>query len=652
MSPSCSSSGFPSDFDIRSSVFAALLLVALLGSGALAEAAAADAPVYRGHAIALHGDPKHPAGFPHFDYVNPAAPKGGTLRLSREGGFDSLNPFIPRGNFAYRLDLMYDTLMVNSDDEPFTMYGLLAQCIELPADRSWVAFDLRPEARWHDGRPVTAEDVVFSHCVLTEKGAPHYRLYYHNVLSATAEGERRVRFALSTNEVNRELPLIVGQLPILPRHYWEGRDFGATTLEPPLGGGAYRIGRVDANRLLVFERVTNYWARDLNVKVGMENFDVIRFDYYRDAVVELEAFKAGECDWMMESSAKNWATAYDIPEARAGLLRKEVIPHGRPAPMQALAFNLRRPLFQDRRVREALTHAIDFEWANRRLMYGAYTRFRSYFGNTELEARGAPGAAERAELADLARRFGDAVPPEALTREYQPPGTGEWTDARGHALAVRRNLRRAQQLLREAGWGIRSSDRRLVHAGLPDARGRPLEFEFEILLYSPLFERIVLPFRQSLRKLGIEARVRTVDASLFMNRAISYDYDMVVASWEQTDSPGNEQRAYWTSAAADEPGGYNAAGIRNPAIDEAVRRLIESPDRATLVTRTRVLDRLLQWGVYGIPCWYLPADRIASWDKIEHPAVTPMNGTSFLFWWADPEKERTLPDRIRALRGR
>jgi microcin C transport system substrate-binding protein len=285
-------------------------------------------------------------------------------------------------------------------------------------------------------------------------------------------------------------------------------------------------------------------------------------------------------------------------------------------------------------------------------MYGAYVRCRSYFGNTELEARGLPSPAELAELRALAERFGDAVPPEALTREYQPPGTGDWSDARTHALAVRKNLRRAQELLREAGWRLRAEDQRLVHATARDDRGRPMEFEFEILLQSPLFERIVLPFRQSLRKLGIEARVRTVDSSLFMNRAIAYDYDMVVASWEMTDSPGNEQRAYWTSGAADEAGGFNASGIRNPAVDEAVRRLIESPDRESLVLRTRVLDRLLQWGIYGIPCWYLPADRIVSWDRLDRPAVTPMNGTSFLFWWVDPEKDRTFADRLRAVRGR
>lgn len=612
---------------------------------ALVCAAAAADGAGRSHGLALYGEPGYPAGFASFDYVNPDAPKGGVLRLAEEGGFDSLHPFIARGSSPSGMGLVFESLTVNSGDEPFSVYGLLAETIELPADRSWVGYHIRPEARWHDGRPVTADDVVFSFESLMEKGAPGYRLYYRDVKSVEALSERHVRFHFSTKDVNRELPLIVGQLPVLPRHDWEGRDFGATTLTPPLGSGPYRVASFEPNRFITFQRVETYWGRDCPPVRGMYNFDTIRFDSYRDSTVSLEAFKSGAYDWRMETSAKDWAMGYEGPERRSGVLRCEEFPSRRVASMQGFAFNLRRAIFADRRVRRAMSLAFDFEWANRALFHGQYTRCRSYFGNSELEATGLPEGGELRLLTALKARFPDAVPDEVFEREYQPPSTAVDGGEREHRLSVRDNLIEARRLLHEAGWTPRARDGRLVHSTLLDAAGRPLVFEFEILLVQPTFERVVLPLRLSLRRLGIEARVRTVDMSVYMNRVLDYDYDMVVASYRMSLSPGNEQRDYWHSASADQPGGRNMAGIRNPAVDELVDEVIRAPDRETLVTAVRALDRLLVWGEYVIPNWHLAVDRIAFWDKFAYPPVSEKVGTSWLYWWMDGEKDASLNAR-------
>jgi microcin C transport system substrate-binding protein len=562
----------------------------------------------------MHGDPKYGPGFRHFDYVNPDAPKGGELRLAAEGSFDNLNPFIPRGTAAAGASAMFETLLVGSADEPFTEYGLLAETIEVPKDRSWALFTLRREARWHDGRPVTAEDVIFSLETLRKHGHPFYRFYYQAIARVEKAGERKVRFSFAAGD-NREMPLIAGQLPILPRHYWEGRDFSRTTLEPPLGSGPYRIAGFETGRHVLLERVREYWGRDLAVNRGMHNFDRIRYDYFRDATVIREAVKAGSVDLHFENQAKAWALDYDTPAVREGRLRKQAFDHDRPAGMQGFAMNTRRPIFHDLRVRQALAFAFDFEWSNRNLFFGQYKRSESYFANAELAATGLPGAAER----KLLEPWRGQIPGEVFSEEYRAAAT----DGSGWP---RENLRRAFALLAEAGWVVR--DLRLVN----ERTGQP--FSFEILLVGSGFERIVLPYVRNLKRLGIEARVRVVDSSQYINRLRAFDFDMIVSSWGQSNSPGNEQRDYWGSAAAKTPGSRNYTGISSPAVDALIDAIIAAPDRASLVERTRALDRVLLWSHLVVPNWHSPVDRVVFWDKFGYPEPPPMQGTSTDYWWA------------------
>jgi len=565
------------------------------------------------HGIAMHGTVKYPTGFHHFDYVNPDAPKGGELRRAALGTFDSLNPFIPKGVQADDAELPFESLMAPSADEPFSMYGLLAESIDTPPDRSWVVFTLRPQARWHDGKPVTADDVIFSLEILRSKGEPNYRFYYAGVEKAEKLGERVVKFTFKPGD-NRELPLVLGEMPILPKHYWQGRTFEATTLEPPLGSGPYRIGSFEPGRFIVYERVRDYWGRDLPVRRGSNNFDRLRFDYYRDATVALEALKAGEYDLRAENEAKKWATGYeDWAALKDGRAVKTALPHHLPAGMQAFAFNLRRPLFQDRRIRQALGLAFDFQWTNQTLFYGQYSRSYSYFSNSELAAQGLP---DRRELTYL-QPIRDQIPPQVFTDIFQPPQT----DGSGN---IRPNLRMAMALLEQAGWR--------VEEGLLRKDGQP--FEFEILLYQSSFERIVLPFVRNLARLGITAHVRTVDMTQYMNRVRSFDFDMNVSSWPQSLSPGNEQSFFWGSESADQPGSRNVLGIKNPAIDHLIDLVISAPDRDELVARTRALDRVLLWNHYVIPQWYYGYNRLAYWDKFGQPAIVPLKGTQIMTWWA------------------
>ncbi|MGH7786958.1 MAG: extracellular solute-binding protein [Candidatus Binatia bacterium] len=591
-----------------------LFLLILCALPLAAPAMAAD-PIYKGHGIAMHGDLKYGPAFKHFDYVNPAAPKGGEIKRAVVGTFDSFNPFIIKGNPDAGSGQLYDTLLTASADEPFSEYGLLAESVETAADRSWVAFTLRPNARWHDGKPITVEDVIWTFETLRDKGAPFFRAYYASVAAVEKSGERTVRFTFKPGE-NRELPLILGQLPVLPKHYWATRDFEQSTLEPPLGSGAYRIERFEAGRWSRYQRVADYWGKDLPANVGRDNFDTIRYDYYRDDTVALEALKAGEYDLRLESSAKEWATAYDIPAVRDGRLQKQDFTHNRPAGMQGFAFNLRRPLFQDRRVRQALGLVFDFEWSNRTLFYGQYTRTRSYFANSELASNGLPQGAELATL----EPFRDQLPPELFTSEYQPPVT----DGSGN---IRENLRRASELLKAAGWKVDPKSRKLVNAA-----GQP--FEFEILLVMPAFERITLPYIKNLERLGITARVRTVDPAQYKKRSDDFDFDVLVENWGQSSSPGNEQRNFWGSAAAEQPGSQNVIGLKDPVVDALIEQLIAAPDRATLVARTQALDRVLQWGFYVVPQWYLAYDRLAYWNKFGRPEVTPALGVQVDTWWA------------------
>ena len=586
-------------------------------------ARAADGVIHRAHAIAMFGEPKYGPDFAHFDYVNPAAPKGGTLRQGIAGTFDSFNPYITKGNPAAGIGA--ETLTTASDDEPFSRYGLIAQEIEWPEDRSWVVFTLRPEARWHDGRPIGVDDVIFSFETLKAKGQPFYRFYYASIARAEKIAERKVKFTF-TVAGNRELPLIAGEMPILAKHYWEGRDFERSTLEPPLGSGPYRIGAFEPGRFVEVERVADYWGRDLPVNRGHNNFERLRYEYFRDDTVLRQALKAGVLDFRVENQAKAWALDYDTPSVRDGRLIKKAFAHQRPAGMQALVLNTRRAVFADRRVRAALNYAFDFEWTNRVMFFDQYKRSESYFSNSELAARGLPDAAERAVLEPYRGR----VPDDVFSREYKAPVT----DGSGWP---RQNLKIALDLLAGAGWEVR--EMRLVNT----ATSAPLRFE--ILIVSPTFERIVLPFVRNLGRLGIEARIRLVDESQYINRMRGFDFDMAMLVWGQSESPGNEQRTYWSSAAADQAGSRNYAGIKDGVVDALIEGLITAPDREALVARTRALDRVLLWGHYVIPAWHLSADRVLYWDKFAYPANHGARGVQVETWWYDADKAQRLDGR-------
>ena len=578
-----------------------------------------------GYGLSMYGDLKYGPGFTHFDYTNPRAPKGGQVKLAAIGTFDSLNPFILQGVAATGLGDTFETLMEGSADEPFSEYGLIAERIEVPADRSWVAFTLRPEARFHDGKPITAADVIWTFDTLKSKGHPFYRSYYSRVVQAEELGPRQVRFSFSPGD-NRELPLILGQLPVLSKAYWSAHDFEKTTLEPPLGSGPYRVASIEPGRSIVYERVKDYWGAQLPVRAGRGNFDTIRYDYYRDTTVALEAFKANQYDFREENMAKNWATGYDTSAVAAGLIKKEQIPNEVPTGMQAYVYNTRRPIFRDRRVREALGYAFDFEWTNKYLFYGAYTRTKSYFSNSELASRGLPSPAE----IQILEPFRGQEPEAVFTTEYAPPKT----DGSGE---IRAGLIRALKLLADAGWTLK--DMRLV-----DTRsGAPMQFE--ILLADPSFERVTLPFTKNLERLGITAGVRTVDTAQYQNRVDNFDFDMTVGSWPESLSPGNEQIDYWTSQRADVPGSRNLAGIKDPAVDRLADLVIAAGDRQSLVDRTRALDRVLLWGQYVIPQWHITAFRVAYWDKFARSASAPKYTLGFDTWWIDAAKEAALVQR-------
>ncbi len=575
------------------------------------------------HGIAIHGEPKYGADFSHFDYVNPDAPKGGRMRLAAQGTFDSFHPFIAKGNAGPSSDI--ETLLTSSADEPFTAYGLIAESLEVPEDRSWAIFNLRPEARWHDGEPITVDDVIWSFNTLTTKGHPSYRFYYKSVEGVEKLGPRRVKFTFNERN-NRELPLIVGDLPILPKHYWEQRDFERTTLEPPLGSGPYRVADFEPGRRVILERVKDYWGKDLPVNRGKYNFDRVYYEYFRDVTVIREALKAGDIEFRTENQAKAWALAYlpdRVPAIRNSWLKKETIGHQRPTGMQGFVFNTRRAVFEDPRVREALAQAFDFEWTNKNLFFGQYTRSESYFSNSELASTNLPSGDELEILESFRGRVPDAV----FTKPYRAPAT----DGSGWP---RENLRKAFALFADAGWVVR--DKKLVNEKTGE------QMRFEVLLVSKEFERIVLPFVRNLQRLGVDASVRLVDSSQYINRLRSFDFDLIVSVTPQGESPGNEQRNYWTSAAADSPAARNLAGIKDAVVDELVDLVITAPTRESLVARTKALDRVLLHGHYVIPNWHLQSDRTLYWDKFSRPAVTPRRGTSTDYWWFDAEKAARL----------
>lgn len=609
---------------------------AIVTAAFMAPAAAFGAPQGPGtnkpaYGLSMYGHLKYGPDFTHFDYVNPNAPKGGTVRFADIGTYDNLNPFILEGTGAAGISSVFDNLTVASRDEPFSQYGLVAKTIETPPDRSWVIFTLRPEARFHDGHPITADDVVFSFNILIKKGHPFYRFYYGSVAKVEKLGRLKVKFTFKKGD-NRELPLILGGLPVLPAHYWKGKDFAETTLTPPLGSGPYRIKKLEPGRSITYERVKDYWAANLPVMKGQDNFDIIHYDYFRDATVAIEALKKGVYDIRQENNSKDWATAYDSPAVRAGLLVKKLFPNHSPTGMQGFIFNTRRPMFRDRKVRWALAHAFDFEWSNRNLFYNAYTRTKSYFSNSELASRGLPSPGELAVLEPYRGR----IPNEVFTKEYEPPVGG--TNKR-----LRANLLKALKLLKEAGWVVR--DGKLVNA----KSGK--QMRFEVLLVQPAFERVIGPFIYNLRRLGIAATMRTVDTSQYRNRLDNFDFDMIVGGWGESLSPGNEQRTYWNSRNADIKGGQNYAGIKNPVVDQLVEKLIASPNRKALVTRTRALDRVLLWGHYVITNWHITADRFVFWNKFGWPKTIPLRGTSVDTWWFDPVKAAAVEKGMRELRG-
>jgi microcin C transport system substrate-binding protein len=574
------------------------------------------------HGHSLFGDLKYGPGFTHFDYVNPDAPKGGSIKQYAIGSFDSLNPFILKGRSATGIGRLFETLMTGSADEPSSEYGLLASSVETPEDLSWVIFNLRPEARWHDGTPVTAEDVVFSLEALKGRGHPFYRQYYANVVNAEALSPTRVKFTFEGG-MNRELPQIIGQIPVLSKAYYEENEFDETTLEPPMGSGPYRISAVEPGRSITYERVTDYWGVDLPVNKGQNNFDEIRIDYYRDQTVALEAFKAHAYDFRSENSSKDWATGYNFPALENGLVIKQLIRHENPTGMQAFVFNTRRTMFADRKVRQALAYAYDFDWANTNLFYGQYTRTESFFSNSELAATGTPSDAELEYL----NRFRGQVPEEVFTNEYRAPAT----DGSGN---VRGNLRIAVGLLRDAGWDV-------VDGALTDsATGEKMVIEF--LLVSPAFERIVAPYIQNLERLGVEATIRTIDSAQYTNRLEGFDFDVVVSTFGQSLSPGNEQRDFWGSTNADVDGSRNLIGVKDPVVDALIDDIIAAPDRQSLVASSQALDRVLLWGHYVVPQWHIRSFRVAYWDRFGRPDITPKYGLGFNAWWIDAAKDAAL----------
>jgi microcin C transport system substrate-binding protein len=575
----------------------------------------------RTYALSLMGAPALPPDFKYFPYVNPDAPKGGEAVLSAVGTFDSFNPFIVRGTAATEVQRVWDTLMVPNADEAESAYGLLAKTVEVPADHMGVAFELRPEAKFNDGTPVTADDVAWTFETLRDKGRPYYRQYYADVASVTVEGPRRVVFHFKS-AANRELPLILGQLPVLPKHWWVGRDFDKPLTDAPLGSGPYRVGRFEFGRTLSMDRVKDVWSKDLPVMRGRNNFDTVRTEYFRDGTVALEAFKAGQIDFRDVTIAKEWASDYDFPAVQKGLVKKVMLPHRMPTGMQGFAMNTRRALFKDVRVRHALALAFDFEWANANLFYGSYTRTNSYFSNSELASSGVPQGAELT----LLDKYRDQLPADLFTHPFALPVT----DASGNN---RKELREALDLLEQAGWTVK--DRKLV-----DANGQP--FKFEILLDEPVWERVALPYVQWLGKLGIEAHVRTVDPAQYQRLLDTYDYDMIVVSIGESDSPGNEQTGFWTCDSAKQEGGDNLMGVCDPVVDDLVRQVVGAPDRAHLVVATRALDRVLLNGWYVVPHWYMQSVRVVFWDRFGWPDKPVRTGLAFDSWWLDPAKSAAV----------
>jgi microcin C transport system substrate-binding protein len=602
-----------------------------LGASAFPGAAAAQssgAAKNWKHGLSLFGDLKYPEGFKNYDYVNPAAPQGGTVRQVAFGTFDNFNSVVAgvKGSIAMGTELSIETLTTSALDEVSTEYGLLAEAVSHPDDFASVTYRLRANARWHDGKPVTPEDVIFSFNAFKEN-SPQLGAYYRHVVKAEKTAEREIAFTFD-GPGNRELPQIVGQLPVLPKHWWEGvdksgnkRNVAQTTLEPLLGSGPYRLKEFQPGRSLVYEKVADYWGKDINVVIGTRNFQQIRYEYFRDSTVALEAFKGDQVDWRTENSAKDWATSYDFPAIREKKVVREEFPISNSGAMQAFVLNIRRDKFKDPRVRRAFNFAFDFEEMNRTIFFGQYKRIGSYFEGTELASSGLP---EGKEL-EILQTVKDKVPADLFVKPYSNP-------VGGSQEANRNNLREALALLRAAGYEIRET--KLVNTKTNE------RLSVEILVDQPAFERVALFYKPSLERLGITVSVRTVDSSQYENRLRQWDYDIIISSWGESLSPGNEQRGFWGSAAADQPGSQNLIGIKNPAIDTLIERVIFTKDRDDLVAATKALDRVLLWNYYVVPQWTYPFVRTARWDRFGHPETMPKYGRSAFptVWWWDAER--------------
>ncbi|HUX79500.1 MAG TPA: extracellular solute-binding protein [Alphaproteobacteria bacterium] len=573
------------------------------------------------HGIAIFGDLKYPAGFTHFDYVNPNAPKGGMVKGAAFGSYDSFNPYIIKGNSAIGLGALHCSLLAAADDEPLSMYAYLAEKVELAPDRKSVTFTLNKNAKFSDGSPVTVDDVIFSFNTLIKKGIPIFAQYYKDVKNVEKAGPDQVRFVFSTDK-NRELAAILGQLPVFSKAYYTKHDFEKADLSPPIGCGPYKIASFKPGQSVSYERVPGWWAENIPSQKGQNNFD-LTFIYYRDQNVLFEAFKGGDHDYRVENIAKNWAKGYDIPAVKEGKLIKAEFPNKMPQGMQIMVFNTRKPIFKDVKVREALAKAFDFEWANKNLFFNTYTRSLSYFSNSPLASTGLP----QGEELKILEGFKDKLPQEVFTKEFKLPITnGSGND--------RKVLAEADKLLKEAGWIVKGGKR------VNEKTGEP--FIFENLLSDPAYERSALALQRNLAALGITMTTRTVTPSEYIQRVGNFDYDLITAIISESETPGNEQRDFWGSKYADLRDGRNYAGIKNPVVDQLVELIINSPDRPTLQARVHALDRVLLWGYYGIPEWHSKKSRIAYWNKFGQPAKKPKDGIGFSTWWVDPALEKKL----------
>ncbi len=562
--------------------------------------------------FSLHGEPKYKENFTHFEYVNSFAPKRGALRLHSIGTYDNFHNYAQRGVWAAGIDSIYDTLMAGSDDEIDVVYPLVAEKLEYPDDYAWVIFHINPKARFHDGVPITAETAVYSFNTFMEFGVPQFRQYFSAVEDVTALDTYRVKFTLK--EGDKEMILSLCTRTVIPKHFWEGRDFTEPLTEVPLGSGPYKISDYKIGQYVEYERVKDYWAKDLPVNKGQHNFDYIRYDYYRDENVAFEAFKAGEYDFRQENISKNWATMYSGPQFESGQIRKEEIPHDIPRPMQAFVYNIQRPFFSDRRVREALGYALDFEWMNENLFYNQYKRTRSYFQNTEYEAKGLPSPEELKILEPIR----DQIPPEVFTREYNPPVT----DGSGN---IRPQIRKALALLKEAGWEIRNQV--LVNT----ETGEPMEFE--MLLYLSSFERVAIPIQKNLEKLGVTMNIRLIDTTQFTNRLRERDFDMISGGYSANYYPDSGLMIVWHSDYLDHT--YNTAGVQDPAVDYLVEGIDEhQEDQEALLHWGRALDRVLTWNYYVMPEWYTSVFKVAYWNKYARPMTRPKYALGVSTWWA------------------